>query len=134
YWKPPGAASGRLIVASENNTVAAMDATNGNTVWTRSLSAPAPLSGLPCGNIDPLGITGTPVIDEASGGLYLNAVVRDANGIHHRIYALSLDDGAVMPGWPIDVAEALRGLGQSFDPRTQNQRGALAIINGTLYV
>ena len=28
------------------------------------LGPPVALSALPCGNIDPLGITGTPVIDE----------------------------------------------------------------------
>lgn len=133
YWKPPGAASGRLIVASENNTVAAIDATDGNTVWMRQLGPSAPLSALPCGNIDPLGVTGTPVIDEASGAVYLDAVVNDA-GVHHRIFALSLKDGAVLPGWPIDVAEAVRALGQNFDPRTQNQRGALTILGRNLYV
>src|SRR5260370_28925238 len=74
YWKPPGAASGRLIVATESNAVAAIDGASGATVWTRTLGAPAPLSALPCGNIDPLGITGTPVIDEASGAVYLDAV------------------------------------------------------------
>jgi outer membrane protein assembly factor BamB len=133
YWKAPDAVSGRLIVATENNTVAAIDAANGTTVWTRTLGAPAPLSALPCGNIDPLGITGTPVIDEASGAIYLDAVVSDV-GIHHRIYALSSNDGTVLPGWPTDVVEALRGLGQSFDPLTQNQRGALLIQDRTLYV
>ena len=133
YRKPPGAASGRLIVASESNTVAAIDTATGSAIWTRSLGPPAPLSALPCGNIDPLGITGTPVIDEASGALYLDAVVSEA-GIHHRLYAQSLNDGAVLPGWPIDVAEALRGLGQNFEPRVQNQRGALLTLGRTLYV
>jgi PQQ-like domain len=133
YWKPSGAASGRLIVASESNTVAAVDAATGNTVWTRSLGPSVPLSALPCGNIDPLGITGTPVIDEASGAIYLYVVVSEA-GVHHRVYALSLNDGSVLPGWPIDVADSLRTLGQNFDPRTQNQRGALTFLGRTLHI
>ena len=133
YWKPPGGASARLIVASESNTVAALDAGSGATVWTRTLGSPAPLSTLPCGNIDPLGITGAPAIDETDGTLYLDAVVNES-GMHHRIYALSLNDGSVLPGWPIDVADALRGLAQNFDPRVQNQRGALLILDRTLYV
>jgi hypothetical protein len=133
YWKPPGGGSARLIVASESNVVTAIDAASGATVWTRTLGPPAPLSTLPCGNIDPLGITGTPAIDEASGTLYLDAVVNEP-GMHHRIYALSLNDGSVLPGWPIDVADALRGVGQNFDPRVQNQRGALLILDRTLYV
>ena len=63
YWRSSGAAGGVLIVASESNIVTAIDAASGNTVWTRSLGRPAPLSAFGCGNIDPLGITGTPVID-----------------------------------------------------------------------
>ena len=54
-------------MATEGNTVYALDAGTGGEVWKRSLGKPAPLSSLPCGNIDPLGITGTPVIDEGSG-------------------------------------------------------------------
>src|SRR6266478_8826295 len=71
YWKPPGAASGMVIVATESNIVTAIDAATGNTVWTRSLGRPVPLSAFACGNIDPLGITGTPVIDQANGNVYL---------------------------------------------------------------
>src|SRR4029077_2870053 len=32
------------------------------------------------------------------------------------------------------VADALRATGETFDPREQNQRGALTLLNGTLYV
>ncbi len=87
-----------------------------------------------CGNIDPLGITGTPAIDAASGTLYLDAMVADAAGPRHLLFALSLSDGSVRSGWPIDVAAALRPAGQDFDPRVQNERGALLILGGTLYV
>ena len=44
-------------------------------MWQRNLGVPVPLPKLPCGNIDPLGITGTPVIDERSGALYLDAML-----------------------------------------------------------
>ena len=134
YWRPPGEQAGRLIVASESNVVTAIDTGTGNTVWTRTLGRPAPLSTFACGNIDPLGVTGTPVIDAASGTLYLDAMIADPVGPRHRIFALSLKDGAPLPGWPIDVADGLRPKGESFDPRVQNQRGALVILNGTLYV
>ena len=134
YWRPPGVAAGLLIVASESNVVTAIDAANGTSVWTRTLGRPAPLSTFACGNIDPLGITGTPVIDEANGTFYLDAMIADAAGPRHRIFALSLKDGAPLPGWPVDVADALRAQGQAFDPRVQNQRGALLILNGTVYV
>jgi hypothetical protein len=133
YWRPPGRASGVLLVATESNVVAAIDAASGATLWSRSLGTPTRLAAFHCGNIDPLGITGTPVIDEASGTLYLDAMVSNP-GPRHLLFALSLNDGAVLPGWPIDVAEALRAIGQEFDPYVQNQRGALLILNGTLYV
>jgi hypothetical protein len=134
YWRQPDRASGVLIVASESNTVAAIDAASGETVWSRSLGAPAPLSAFGCGNIDPLGITGTPVIDEASSTLYLDAMMADKTGPRHRLFALSLADGSPLPGWPIDVGEALHAAGQNFDSRVQNQRGALLIQGGTLYI
>src|SRR5579863_6650984 len=134
YWRPPDRVSGVLIVAGESNTVAAIDAASGSTAWSRSLGAPAALSAFRCGNIDPLGITGTPAIDAASGTVYLDAMVADAAGPRHLLFALSLGDGSVRSGWPIDVAEALRRVGQDFDPRVQNQRGALLILNDTLYV
>src|SRR3954470_24396666 len=111
YWRPTGAETALLIVTSESNIVTAIDAATGNTVWARSLGRPVPLSAFGCGNIDPLGITGTPVIDEASGSLYLDAMVSDPPGPGHRIFGLSLKDGAPLPGWPIDVADALRPKG-----------------------
>ena len=134
YWRPPGRASGMLIVASESNAVTAIDAAGGATLWSRTLGVPAPLAAFGCGNIDPLGITGTPVIDEAGGTLYLDAMVAQASGPRHLAFALSLADGSVLPGWPIDVGEALHSAGHSFDSRVHNQRGALLIQGGTLYI
>jgi len=125
-----------VVVATEANQVAALDAASGATVWTRQLGAPVPVSALPCGNIDPLGVTGTPVVDPGSRTLYLDAMTTPDGGKkkRHLVFALSLDDGAIRPGWPVDVAEALGRRGQRFDPAVQNQRGALALVGGTLYV
>ena len=62
---PGGAAT--LIAATESNIVYALDATNGTIIWQQqNLGTPVALTNLPCGNIDPMGITGTPVIDLAS--------------------------------------------------------------------
>jgi hypothetical protein len=121
------------VVATENNTVYAFDSAY-RQLWRRHLGDPSPAGERPCGNIDPLGITGTPVIDEPGAALYLDAMVADTGGPRHRIFALSLKDGAPLPGWPIDVADVLRTKSESFDSRVQNQRGALTILNGTLYV
>src|SRR5262249_37644740 len=80
-----------------------------------------------------LGVTGTPVIDDTTQTIYLAAMVADAAGPHHRVFALSLKDGSPLPGWPVDIAEALVARGQHFNGRDQNQRGALAILAGRVY-
>ena len=128
------ASSGRdlILVATEENRVYALDATTGAPVWSRQLAAPVPLSALPCGNIDPLGITGTPVIDPASRTVFLDAMT--APDARHLVFALSVDDGATRPGYPVDVAAALARRGRAFDSAVQNQRGALALVAGTVYV
>jgi len=134
FWRTPGSTSGGLLVATEDNNVYALEAITGGQIWTRSLGKPVPRSALRCGNIDPLGVTGTPVIDLATQAVYLDAAIADSSGPHHRIFALSLNDGTPMPGWPIDVADALRGAPQPFNSRDQNERGALTIVDGMLYV
>jgi hypothetical protein len=130
-WREPKSGRAELIVATENNEVLALDAHSGAEIWTRALGSPVPHSALPCGNISPVGITGAPVIDDARATLYLDAAVMRAGRPRHEIYALALSDGAVEPGWPVDVAAAL---GRPFDPAVQNQRGALALFDGKVFV
>jgi outer membrane protein assembly factor BamB len=134
YWRAPDSKTAILLVATESNVVQAFDARTGKEVWKRSVGHPVPSSSLPCGNIDPLGITGTPVIDPSRRAIYFDAAIHDSTGVHHKIFAASLKDGSVLQGWPVDVAAALRKQGRTFDPRVQNQRGALSIIDNTLYV
>ena len=134
YWRPRGATTGQLLVATEDDNVYAIDAGSGREIWVRSLGRPVPLSTLPCGNIDPLGITGTPVIDEATQAIYAVAMIADPAGPHHRVFALSLKDGSLLPGWPVDVADALAARGERFVARDQNQRGALAILDDRVYI
>jgi hypothetical protein len=125
-----------IVVATEENVVAALDVTSGRTVWTRRLGAPVPLSALPCGNIDPLGVTGTPYADPSTRTIFLDAMTTPDGGAtkRHLVFALSADDGSTRPGWPVDVAQAAAARGVAFDPAVQNQRGALALASGTLYV
>ena len=130
-WRRPGSGAGVLIVATEEDEVYALDAESGAEIWKRSLGGPVPRSALPCGNISPLGVTGTPVIDEARATIYLDAAVMRANAPRHEIFALSLADGSIEPGWPVDVATALGG---SFIPALQNQRGALALFGGKVFI
>ncbi len=133
YWRAPGSKSEILLLATENNVVYAIDAGAGGEIWKRTLGNPVARSSMPCGNIDTLGVTGTPVIDEATKAIYLDAAIEAPAGLRHLIFALSLKDGSILPGWPIDVQDALAAIGQDFKPLVQNQRGALTILQGTLY-
>ena len=125
-----------VIAASEANNVVALDASTGKAVWTRHLGTPVLLSKLPCGNIDPLGITGTPAIDMASRTIFLDAMTTPDNGTtkKHFVFALSLKDGSTLPGWPVDVSSRVTFGSTAFDSSVQNQRGALAFLRGTVYV
>jgi hypothetical protein len=122
-----------LVVATERNIVYALDAATGQVIWqTQPLATPVPLADLPCGNINPLGITGTPYVDLTARTIYLGAMTTPDGGTtkKHKIYALSLDDGSVRPGWPVDVESKVSG----FTSDVQNQRGAVLVQDGILYV
>ncbi|HVA12911.1 MAG TPA: PQQ-binding-like beta-propeller repeat protein [Stellaceae bacterium] len=137
FWRSSGtAAAGQLLVATEDDTVYALDAATGRTVWRQSLGTPVPRAALPCGNINPLGITGTPVIDPRTQAVYLDAMRLDpqSGAPTHALFGLSLRDGSVLPGWPVVVAAALRAQGVGFAARNQNQRGALTILGDTVYI
>lgn len=136
YWRSPESDHALLLVATEKNLVYALDSLTGATTWRTPLGSPAARSSLPCGNIDPLGITGTPVIDDSTKTVYLDAMISDktSNVPRHMIFALSLTDGSVLPGWPIDVEAVLKANGQTFRSAVQNQRGALTIAADSLYV
>jgi outer membrane protein assembly factor BamB len=113
----------RVIVATEGNTVFALDAASGRLFWQQTLGPPVPQSMLPCGNIDPTGITGTPVIDPASRTVYLVDFLLPGD---HELVALNVETGAVRFRRPIDPA--------GFSPLVEQQRAALTIANGKVYV
>jgi len=123
-----------VIAATESNTVYALDASTGAVVWQVTLGSPVPLNELPCGNINPDGITGTPVIDPDAGVLYLDALSNVNSTPTHLLYALSLANGQTLPGWPVNVGAGLANLGVTFSSSTQGERSALQLFNGVLYV
>ncbi len=134
YWRPPGSERGLIITATESDFVYALDAATGQVAWRTAVGRPVPRAALPCGNIDPLGITGTPVIDATRGAVYFVAMNDDRGTPQHLAYGLRLTDGSVLPGFPIDVAAGLAMHGIGFNPAAQNQRGALALLNGRIFV
>ena len=117
-----------IITATEQNEVSAFNALSGAIVWQQLLAPPGePGCG---GNIRPLGVTGTPVIDGPSRTLFVAAMTA---GTKQMIYALSLDDGSTRAGWPVDVS-TIRAGAVAFNPAYQHQRGALLLLNNVLYV
>ena len=128
-----GGPNGPMIIAvTESNNIYALDAVAGTVIWQRNVGPPV-TSGLPCGNINPLGITGTPVVDLASRSLFFDAMIDGATKKHF-IYSLNVDTGATNPGWPVDVNATATYNGITFTSLVQNERGGLAVVNGIVYV
>lgn len=112
-----------VIAATEHDTVYALAASDGHVLWSASLGKPEPGSELPCGNIDPLGITGTPAYDQDSGLVFVVAETRDGR---HTLAGVDLVSGAVL------LRRALpppRG-----EELAHQQRAALTVLDGWVYV
>jgi len=120
-----------FVVVTTSNDVYAFDEASGAVVWTTNLGTPASKSGVTgCDGSSPLGVISTPVIDANSATLYVAGALGDATGItSHSVWALSLADGKVKSGYPIDVAAALQ-----FEAKNHNQRGALSMVGSVVYV
>ena len=123
-YAQPIAVGGLLIVATEHNTVYALRPTNGHIVWQHHLAAPVPQRDLPCGNIDPTGITGTPAYDRVTGSVF---VVTETSGSRHTLHALDWRTGGQR--WERNIDVLLHR-----DPRAQQQRGALLVTHNRVYV
>jgi hypothetical protein len=112
-----------VLAATENDTVYGIDAHTGSVRWSRHVGTPVPLADLPCGNIDPLGITGTMVYDPASRRVY---AVAETTGGAHTLYGVDATTGAVAVSVPVEPP-----LG---DRIAHQQRAALTLLDGRIYV
>jgi hypothetical protein len=136
YAQPLYAASGvmgkpTLVVATEENHVIALDPTGtGTAFWDQTFGTPVTNVGstLGCGNIDPLGITGTPIIDPSSHAIYFDAMTLTGGAPKHMIHAIAMDTGAELAGWPVSP-ESVSG----FASKSENQRAALQLLDGVVY-
>jgi outer membrane protein assembly factor BamB/putative cell wall-binding protein len=115
----------QVLVATEGNTVVSLDAATGAVDWSTNLGAPVPRSLLPGGNIDPSGITGTPVVDVPTGTLYAVAFLRNPT-LHHELFAIQLATGTVLWHRAIDPP--------GLSALVEQQRPALALSGGRVYV
>ncbi len=112
-----------VIAATENDSIYALDQSTGQVVWRTNVGTPVPLADLPCGDIDPLGITGTPVYDPANGLVY---AVAETAGYHHVLVGVSVSRGTVEVERDIPTPDG--------QPKYDQQRPALAIEDGRVYV
>jgi hypothetical protein len=145
-----------VFVATEHDSVYAFDADNNvgvtnGLLWHVSLGTsavtPNPDFGTRYNNnqytdITPeVGITGTPVIDLASGTLYVDAFTHEGSSYFHRLHALNITNGLEQPNSPVllNVSVPGNGVGSSggvlsMQHKQHLQRSALTLAGGILYV
>lgn len=138
-----GATHNVLYVATEDDTVYAFDAESygsGAPLWQTSLlgSGETPIAD---GPIQPYeGVTSTPVIDPASGTLYVVSAQTSSSGGTFRLHALDVTTGAEKFGGPvtIDASVAASNSAAVNGVQTLNtscvQRAALLLANGNVYI
>ena len=123
-YAQPIVAAGQVIAATENNTLYALDPRTGAARWSRHLAPPARLANLPCGNIDPSGITGTPAYDARSGLVF---AVTESTNARHVLWGVAARTGKVRWRRSVDVASGR-------DPKAQQERGAVLVTGGRVVV
>ena len=122
-YAQPLVIGGVIVAATEGGSIYALNAQSGEVIWRRHIAAPVPLSDLPCGNIDPLGITGTPVYDPATGLVF---AVAETTGGTHLLAGVNLATGELKVRREV---EPPRGT-----PIATQQRPALTLYGGRVYM
>jgi outer membrane protein assembly factor BamB len=112
-----------LYAATEQDTVYALDPASGAVRWSRHLDTPVARSDLPCGNIDPLGITSTMVYDPAN---HLVLALAESSGGHHTLYGLDATTGELRLARPAEPPQGALIAHQ--------QRAALTLQDGVVYI
>jgi len=121
---------GHVYVATMGDSVYSFDGTTGNQLWARTgvTAVGTPSTGTFCSfNPGHIGIMSTPVIDTSSNILYAVGMVT-APALMYRLFGLNLSDGSNASGFPVDLTPS------GFSATNQNQRAALALGNGHVYV
>ncbi|HSM84614.1 MAG TPA: hypothetical protein VLT16_00625 [Candidatus Limnocylindrales bacterium] len=129
-----GARHNVVFVATEHDSVYAFDAdTAGPPLWHTSFLGPG-ITTVPTGgnHLIPLqpevGITGTPVIDPATGTIYVLAQTVENGVYQNKLHALDITSGAEKLGSPAVVSDA------GFQAKQEFVRSALLLANGNVYV
>ncbi|HVZ85478.1 MAG TPA: PQQ-binding-like beta-propeller repeat protein [Polyangia bacterium] len=130
-----------VYVATEHNTVYAFDADDATAsapLWSLNVG---PSGTNSCDNLEPeIGITSTPVIDEAAGTIYFISKGQEAGAWVQRIHAVNIVTGAERTGSPMVIAASVKGTGAgtsggtvAFNAATQLNRPGLLLVNGIVY-
>ncbi len=122
-YAEPLVVGGHVIVATEGNSLYSLNAQTGQVDWHANVGNPVLRSQLPCGNISPLGITGTPVYDPATGLVF---AIAEVNGPAHMLVGIDVRSGQVRVRRSADVA--------GMEPAPHQQRAALVLSQGIVYV
>lgn len=112
-----------VIAATQHNTVYALSAVDGQVLWSTTLGEPVTRAQLPCGDIDPLGITGTPAYDEGTGLVF---AVAQTGGGRHILAGVDLATGTVLLRRALPPPKG--------DEIAHQQRAALTVLDGWVYV
>jgi len=148
-----------VFVATENDSVYAFDAdsnspvANASPLWRITLldaaHGAAPGARVMLSSdinnqtdiIPVIGITSTPVIELATGTLYVVGKTKENNTYVQRLHALSITNGAEKFGGPVKLQASVPGNGTGsvsgtmhFDPYWQNQRPGLLLLHGIVYI
>ena len=141
-----------VYVATVNNSVYAFDGDNGKLFWTRNFTAPGMRAPKNTDMTDAcggqyqdfsgnIGIVGTPVIDSATATMYFVARSTAGGVFVQHLHAINLFSGNEVSGGPVAISATYAGNGEgsvsnviAFDAQKQNQRQALTLVNGVVYV
>ncbi|MGH9573097.1 MAG: LamG-like jellyroll fold domain-containing protein [Candidatus Acidiferrales bacterium] len=146
----PGQGSHNVVyIATENDTVYAWDADglSSNPLWKANFLRSG-VTTVPCGDTgecgdipDQIGVTGTSVIDPSTETLYVVAKTKEGSSYVQRLHALDIATGAEKFGGPVVIQATVSGSGDgshggqlTFDPLKENQRAALLLTSGVVYV
>lgn len=122
-------------VATEGNTVYAIDVHSGTVLLNPNFGTPVHYP-LGCNNNGPnVGINSTPVIDPGANTLYVMIYTQDKSGPNYRLHALDL--GSLTDKVSPQLVTASHALSDgstfTFNAKYQRQRPGLLLANGSIY-
>jgi hypothetical protein len=135
-YAQPIAADGLLLVVTENDNAYGVNPTSGAVVWSRNFGPAWRASTINCGDLAPtVGITGTPVVDSATGVAYfVTDTTPSTGGALWQMQAVDLQTGQEVADFPVTIqGPATNAPGKSFDAVQQMQRPGLALVKGVVY-